>query len=500
MTIWWGYVLLRTYLLPGAPCYGEILAYSSLFILYIVVRLVDGCFSLPSKIYVWGILTYASYQLALGYYQLYSGTSHHYLYPVTGSFNNPGPYSASIAMGIVMVLTNLKQEKYMAETLSKKMKTATYRGFVVLGCMMLAITFSRSAFLVVGLMLLYTYRKVLPKYRWSVTFSCIVFSAILLYLKWGSAVGRVIIWWQTLAMWLEHPLLGVGIGGFAGEYGNYMYRFFSNANHVKLFAHYADVTEFAFCDGLQIGAEQGLVGALLCYAILGFAIKELYRKSSTLCYGFIALLILSLFSFPLQLLPYRTLCIIFIAKGAPDKGCLSISRWSSCAIGGTAVILSLFCWRLGLPYIKAYEESKLWAGTYHDSLMPDYYRLLPYCNDDKKFLFDFAKLLQANKRYIDSNAILRQGIKISNDPMFWVLMGNNYRKLKQYDEAIKCYDSAFQHLPNRLYPLYQKMTTLKEMGDRAKTRKVAQQILEIHPKIPSPAVDEMKKAAHDNAF
>lgn len=91
MTIWWGYVLLRTYFLSDTPCYGDVLTYSLLFTLYIVVRLVDGYFSVPCKIYVWGILGYVSYQLVLGYYQLYSGTSHHYLYPVTGTFNNPAP-------------------------------------------------------------------------------------------------------------------------------------------------------------------------------------------------------------------------------------------------------------------------------------------------------------------------------------------------------------------------------------------------------------------------
>lgn len=500
MFIWWGYVLLRTYFLPSAPCYGEILTYSSLFTLYVVVRLIDGYFSIHSNIYTWGILGYAGYQLFLGYYQLYSGTSHHYLYPVTGTFNNPGPYSAGIAMGVVMALANLKLIQDKSDALTEKTEKAICWGMIIFGSLMLAITFSRSAFVVVSMMFLYTYRKYLWRYRGALAFSVVVFAAILLYLKWGSTVGRIIIWWQALAIWAEHPVLGVGIGGFAGEYGNQLYHFFSDANHIALFANYADVTEFAFCDSLQIAAEQGIVGAAFCYAIIRLAIKGLYEKSPTLLYGWVALLIFSLFSFPFQLLPYRMLGVFFITKGASGKKLFSASPWLVCTIGGLAMALSFGCWKFGTPYIKAHEENKMWAGVPHSTFIPDDYRLLPYCNDDKNFLFSFAKLLQANKRYMDSNAILRQGIKISNDPIFWVLMGNNYRQMSLYDDAIKCYDIAFHRLPNRLYPLYQKMITLKEKGDKVSMKRVARQILEFHPKIPSPAVEEMKKMAHEAAF
>lgn len=500
MFIWWGYVLLRTYLLPGAPCYGEILTYTCLFLLYILLRWIDSSIDVPDKFYVWGILGYASYQLILGYYQLYSGTSHHYLYLVTGSFNNPGPYSASVAMGIVMALANMKQQTAKTDDLIGKAETVLCWGIVFLGCMMLSITFSRSAFVVVGGMFLYAYRKPLWRYRWILAFSAIILAAVLLYLKWGSAVGRVIIWWQTLVMWWAHPILGVGIGNFAGEYGCQLCRFWSDASHVAVFAPYADVTEHAFCDGLQIGAEQGILGAAVCYTIVGLTVKGLYEKHPTLCYGFAALLLFSLFSFPLQLLPYRVLCILFLAKGAQNKQLFSLGPWQTGAIGGMMAIGCLCCWELGVPYLKAHEEVKFLSGVSHQSFIPDYYRLLPYCHDDKRYLFNFAKLLQANKRYRDSNAMLRQGTKVSNDPMFWVLMGNNYKEQKQYDEAVRCYDSAFRHLPNRLYPLYQKMTTLKETNDTIRMKRVARQILEFQPKIPSPAIEKMKDAARNVAF
>lgn len=44
-------------------------------------------------------------------------------------------------------------------------------------------------------------------------------------------------------------------------------------------------------------------------------------------------------------------------------------------------------------------------------------------------------MLQADGRYVDSNFVLMQGTKVSNDPMFWVLMGNNLKAMRLYDEA-----------------------------------------------------------------
>lgn len=65
-------------------------------------------------------------------------------------------------------------------------------------------------------------------------------------------------------------------------------------------------------------------------------------------------------------------------------------------------------------------------------------------------------MLQADGRYVDSNFVLMQGTKVSNDPMFWVLMGNNLKAMRLYDEAVACYDRASGMLPNRVYPIYQK--------------------------------------------
>lgn len=51
---------------------------------------------------------------------------------------------------------------------------------------------------------------------------------------------------------------------------------------------------------------------------------------------------------------------------------------------------------------------------------------------------DYIKLnCRHSNRYVDSNAMLHLGTLVSNDPMFYVLQGNNYCEMMLFDEAEK---------------------------------------------------------------
>ena len=135
------------------------------------------------------------------------------------------------------------------------------------------------------------------------------------------------------------------------------------------------------------------------------------------------------------------------------------------------------------------------SGIYHQTFIKDYYELLHTELDNTKFLFDFGKTLRESERYNDSNAILRQGTSISNDPMFYILMGNNYRDMQQSDYAETAYLKAFAIMPNRIYPLYQLMMMYHDNGETAKAKDAARRIIRMKPKIRSRATDEMKEKA-----
>ena len=84
---------------------------------------------------------------------------------------------------------------------------------------------------------------------------------------------------------------------------------------------------------------------------------------------------------------------------------------------------------------------------------------------------------------------------VSNDPMFYVIQGNNYRDMEAYDEAETAYLKAYHILPNRLYPLYRLMCLYEQTGENKKMRQMAGQVVNFKVKVASPATTEMKDEA-----
>ena len=106
-------------------------------------------------------------------------------------------------------------------------------------------------------------------------------------------------------------------------------------------------------------------------------------------------------------------------------------------------------------------------------------------------------MLNGMKRYNDSNAALRDGMKVSADPMFYVVMGNNYKELGAYKEAEECYTKAFYINPNKMYPLYQLLQMYIGLNNEVDAKVMAQRLVDFNPKIRSSATDDMKDYAKE---
>ena len=128
-------------------------------------------------------------------------------------------------------------------------------------------------------------------------------------------------------------------------------------------------------------------------------------------------------------------------------------------------------------------------------LMEDFKKISSKESDNPRFLFIFAKTLRNNGKYNDSNAFLHQGALVSNDPMFFLLQGNNYKDLACYNLAEQAYIKSYTMMPNRLYPLYQLMLLYESIGHEEKAKRMAKKILESKPKVDSQAIEYIKNKA-----
>lgn len=516
--VWFLYYVGRTWMGNEWPCKMEFLRTVQMFLTYVSLRMALQGTKMSAWVLIGVILVFGCYEAWLGISQMYGDeTSRHQLYALTGNFLNPGPYSAYLMIGVVVGLAALKDmsEKSVMIKISNVgfldnlkdkiptkvvdgVKSVTWKHLVVTAvaimAMILPATLSRAAFVGVAVVVLLIYREKYWRYRYIVWGAITLVGIAFYFFKQGSADGRMIIWKASLFSWIDVPWLGVGIGGFYNAFAEGL---------AKLSAYDMDfssagVADYAFNILLKIVTEQGIVGGILAISLTGVAMMDLSRNNSSLFWGMVSLLVFAMFSYPFDLLPYKVIAVLIIAwsESIGDKRVFEIGRIKVFLL---SCFLSFTSWQAGKIVGESYQAD--W-----DCYMPvefksysieDGYKWLPLEYENSRFLFSFGKKLCDEGRYNDSNAILRQGTKCSADPLFYILMGNNYKEMKHYDLAEKSYYKAFAVMPNRLLPFYRLMLLYKDSGDMKKAKAMARRVIEMKPKIESRLTKEMKDKAKE---
>ena len=486
ISVWFTYYVGRVWIGNEWPCQMEFLKTTELFLLYVGLRIAFNQTKMSQWVLIGAILVFGCYEAWLGASQMYGNdVSRHYLFALTGNFQNPGPYSAYLMIGVVVGLVSLKKLK------------GNWKHVVTIAVLIMAImlpaTWSRAAFLGVAVVALIIYRDTYWKYRYLI-WGVILVAAIAFYLiKQGSADGRLIIWKAALATWFKFPWLGVGVGGFYHAFAEGMTQLStSNMDFSSV-----NVPDGAYNILLKIVVEQGVVGGIIAILLAFVVLIVLFRNSKPLFWGIVALLIFAMFSYPFDLLPYKVIAVLVVAwsESVQGKKMFKVGRIMvvllSCLFGFAS-------WQAGKIVDECYkiDNRNLFSMGFSQYLSIGYgYECLASESDNHEFLFAFGNRLREEERYNESNAVLRQGARCSADPMFYVLIGNNYKDMKHYDLAEQAYNKAFSMMPNRLYPLFQLMMLYHDSGNHQKAKTMAKRVIEMTPKVESPATRNMKKKA-----
>jgi len=484
--LWFLYVILRAYFDSTYPCASFCLRVMQMFTLYTGLRLLFSSTEIPERIIVMSVIICAFYEVFIGMKQIINDSSRHNLYAITGTFLNPGPYSAFLSLGLVMS-AHIKKG-YCLPTI-----------FAIL----LPATWSRAAFVSAAICVCVIYWNLWKRRKWQIAIGALIIMTGLYFMKQGSADGRSIIYLISMLCIGNTPIFGAGIGSFCHQYAEKMASFYHQ--HPSFNYQSADVIESAYNCFLQIGVEQGVIGIGLAVILVILLFVRLSKKGKTLEMGLLCLLIFSMFSYPFDQLPYQIVFVLISAYAATDRKEIILSKyrelWSKkfllpVAALGCVFVFSSFAHKHINVREKAESDYRMMAGISHSAFIDDYFELFPLMTSNKHFLFDFAKMLSVDGRYNDSNAVLRIGTFVSNDPMFYVIQGNNYSEMGVSQDAEKAYQKAFSIMPNRLYPLYQLMLLYEKEGNSEKMSKMAQQVIAFNEKVASPAINEMKKKAN----
>lgn len=507
VSAWILYYIGRVWLGNEFSCRTEFLKATEMALLYFSLRLSIDRVRVPNAYLIAIVMAGGCYEALYGAWQMIEGDSRLPEFAVTGNFQNPGPYSAYLMLGLIVGINaslSYKGKKLneafggnLPVKVSVCLKSITVNQIIFSAmipiCMVLPATWSRAAYFCIVMMLLWIFKECYWRYR-HIVWGIMILAGLGLYIiKQGSADGRIIIWCSSIMTWLDCPWFGVGIGGYRNAFAEGMSSLYEH--NVNVYS--AGVTDYTYNILVKILVEQGIVGGLMASILCACVLKTLYKTSMSLLYGMLSLLLFSMFSYPFELLPYKIIVVIIVAWSE------SINGRTICKLGRIKTILFS-----GLLVFSAWETYKLMDESYkadrnytkirgfHDkAFIRSYYELLPLEEDNATFLFDFGKDLREQKRYNDSNDVLEKGIGCSADPMFYVLMGNNYRDMAQLELAEVAYRKAFSIMPNRLYPLYQLMMMYRNNGEMRKAKDVARRVMALKPKVESSATRDMKDCA-----
>ncbi len=499
---WWvcvslNYVFVSPY--PAAEVYGKAMA---LGVAYVALRLViPFCGRAFTRLWWVGLCAAGGYELWTGFMQLAGReASRHHLFDVTGTFFNPGPYAIFVAVVLAVSVAWWYRhgEAFAGRGRWSRVGAWSVAAVAVFCFPVLVATWSRTAWVAVAVaaacLLWKAHRRMV---LWGMGVAvCAGVAAY--FLKQGSADGRLLMTMVAGRAWAGEWLCGHGRGGYAQAYGAAQEAFFA-ARPGSPLSVVAGSPEYAFNGVLGVGVEQGVLGAVPALVLGLWSLAVLCRRGEVSAYGWLVLLVSSLFSYPFALWPFLSLAVAWVALAVSlEAGTAEVRWWKRTAVWPVVAAGGWCVWNLSddtARRVEAYEEFRRVRGIQDVAFLEDYRKKYEDLKAYPDFLFTFGTALREAGRYNESNAMLRQGTRVSCDPVFYTLMGNNYRDLGAVAEAESAYRKAFGMLPGRMYPLYRLMKLYEAEGQMRKAEEMARQIIAFRPKVDSPAVREMKSEA-----
>lgn len=426
-------------------------------------------------------------------------------FPITGTFDNPAGFVACISMLYPFVL-------HKDGVVSRQV--CIWKGGLALLCILtIALSESRTGILtvlVITVIWLYRDTKLLSFFknyrlqtRVLVILSILAVVVSLLYVfKLNSANGRLLIWRVALSLINESPFLGHGPGGFWANYMNAQADYFVKYpdSHFILLA---DNVKYAFNEYIHLLVEYGFLGLLImcCYVTHIFIA---YRKhpddfKTPVLYSIIALLIMSLFSYPMAYPFVWILTGLFLAILAYRKSPIFYMPKIIRLLGVFMIIFFVL-----LPLIQKYRDERKWfeisqlslAGKTKDVIY-DYKELYTRMNGDGLFMYNYGAELAYVNKYEESRQILEECALIFNDMDVQILLADNYKQLRCFDKAERCLLLAHNMCPNRFIPLYQLVKLYIEQGNENDALLIANKILKMKVKIPSNAINRIRREMKD---
>jgi O-antigen ligase len=293
---------------------------------------------------------------------------------VTGSFDNPAGFAASLCAAFPFLL-------YFAFGKSPWQRGLTW---IAAGVVAVAVALSASRAGVFSLVVVcaaasfYKFPR-LKKYKAAMLTLCLLVLAGLYLQKKDSANGRMLIWRCSWEMVKEKPLLGYGAGGFKAGYMSVQAKYFEEHPDSEL-AMLAGNVNRPFNEYVGLAVSYGLAGVFLLFFAGWFIRKSYLRCKNTLqarmaAWCLLAVAVFACFSYPLAY-PFVWVVSIFsgalIVYHAKYRVKISPAIWAA-----TRVALVPAVAVAGVVATRRMADEMRWCAAAHKSLRGQTEQMLP---------------------------------------------------------------------------------------------------------------------------
>lgn len=469
-------------------------------------------------------------QAGYGLGQLYGWwPSHHHLFPITGSFFNPGPYSGWLACVVPTAVYGI-----MSKNKSSGINWLYYLSwtYLFLATLVLFPAASRAALLaaLVGVLVV-SWPIIKNSYLWknnwvkgSVATLFIVGLVGLYLMKKDSADGRLLIYKVTADMITEAPLIGWGWDGFPIMYNNFQALYFQNGYGSEREKYLADNVTYGFNELLEFTSEMGILGLLLVVLVVVLMIRKWRQQNKNLYIHpihylglsvLVTWIVFALFSYPMSIPALAVISPITLSginSSLSKRTTEHITFQNKCNLS-IRHAGNIF---IGLLILLITGYSKVWINHYtplvrmwklananqdvqrYDITNSIYTNLYPEFRNEGLFLQFAGKSYSLGRRFFASQQMLERALFFSADPIIFTTLGKDYTLFSKVDtqkaERAEFLLSRAKYInPSKYYPRYLLANYYQRIGSIEKALEEAETLLAMQPKVVSPAIKDIRK-------
>lgn len=416
-------------------------------------------------------------------------------FSITGSYDTPTGFAIAIALTIPFGI-----KSYLI--LNNRLVCGAILLAIITICATIILSKSRTGMLMAAssafIMLSPSIR--IPSIKKTVVLftllACIIIS--LLFVKFNSTYGHFLIWYITLGLIFQRPLIGYGMNGFTAHYMISQADYFRYSdNHVAELL--ADNVGHPSNEFLKLACEFGILSiiaalALACFIFFCICKYKSRRERPLLFSIYTSLFIASTISYPYYyVFPWCMTVYLLVrtfSRNNAKRSCLK----RRCRYVGVVLCILCLCRTLRDAFymMEWSRTARLSLNGQTEQLLPKYDSLRKGLRYNKYFNYNYASELNIAREYSMSMNILVECQAKLDDYDVRLLKADNYLHLGDTAKALQEYQMASYMIPCRFLPLYYQFDIQRNHKDFMAADIMADKIINKEVKIPSQTIDAIK--------